>query len=59
VAPADGFAVALSQQPKIRRTLRQEIADFNANAEARAFANEAARAHTQSADSATQRHDRD
>jgi hypothetical protein len=32
------FAVALSQQPKIRRTLMREIADYNSNAEARAFA---------------------
>jgi hypothetical protein len=31
------FAVALSQQPKIRRTLQKEIADYQANAEARAF----------------------
>jgi hypothetical protein len=36
------FAVALSQQPKVRRTLLREIADFNSNAEAQAFAAEAA-----------------
>ena len=38
------LAVALSQQPKIRRGLLREIADYTANAEARAFAEEAARA---------------
>jgi hypothetical protein len=38
------FAVALSQQPKIRRTLLREIANYNMNAEARAFAEEAAQA---------------
>ena len=32
------FAVALSQQPKIRRALMREIADYNSNAEGRAFA---------------------
>jgi len=31
------FAVALSQQPKIRRALMREIADYNSNAEGRAF----------------------
>ena len=31
-------AVALSQQPKIRRGLMKELADFNSNAEARALA---------------------
>jgi hypothetical protein len=36
------FAVALSQQPKVRRTLQKEIADYQANAEARAFAAEQA-----------------
>src|SRR3954454_22988535 len=36
------FAVALAQQPKIRRTLQREIADYQANAEARAFAAEQA-----------------
>jgi hypothetical protein len=36
------FAVALSQQPKIRRALMREIADYNSNAEARAFASGAA-----------------
>jgi hypothetical protein len=40
------FAVALSQQPRIRRTLLREIANFNANAEARAFADEAAQAQS-------------
>jgi hypothetical protein len=33
-------AVALSQQPKIRRALMKELADYNANAEARALARE-------------------
>jgi hypothetical protein len=47
------FAVALSQQPKVHRTLLREIADFNANAEARAYADEAARASTRSTGSAT------
>jgi hypothetical protein len=36
------FAVALAQQPKVRRTLQKEIADYQANAEARAFADEQA-----------------
>src|SRR6185503_15689865 len=36
------FAVALAQQPKVRRTLQREIADYTANAEARAFAAEQA-----------------
>ncbi len=36
------FAVALAQQPKVRRTLQKEIADYQANAEARAFAAEQA-----------------
>ena len=31
-------AVALSQQPKIRRTLMKELADYNSNAEAQALA---------------------
>ena len=32
------FAVALAQQPKVRRTLQKEIsADYSANTEARAF----------------------
>jgi hypothetical protein len=35
------FAVALSQQPKVRRSLLREIADYTANAEARAYAAEA------------------
>jgi hypothetical protein len=34
------FAVALSQQPKVRRALMREIADYSSNAEARAFAAE-------------------
>jgi hypothetical protein len=34
------FAVALAQQPKVRRTLQKEIADYTANAEAQAFAAE-------------------
>ena len=34
------FAVALAQQPKVRRTMQKEIADYSANAEARAFAAE-------------------
>ncbi|HEY0815199.1 MAG TPA: hypothetical protein VGE11_18165 [Pseudonocardia sp.] len=37
------FAVALSQQPKIRRGLLREISDYTSNAEAEAFAQEAAR----------------
>jgi hypothetical protein len=36
------LAVALSQQPKVRRTLLREIADYTSNAEARAYAAEAA-----------------
>ena len=38
------FAVALAQQPKIRRRLQREIADYTANAEAQAFAAEQAAA---------------
>jgi hypothetical protein len=38
------FAVALSQQPKVRRTLQKEIADYTANSEARALAAEQAAA---------------
>ena len=38
------FAVALAQQPKVRRRLQKEIADYTANAEARAFAAEQAAA---------------
>ncbi len=34
------FAVALAQQPKVRRTLLKEIADYQANAESRALAAE-------------------
>jgi hypothetical protein len=40
------FAVALAHQPKVRRTLQKEIADYQANAEARAFAAEQAAAVT-------------
>ena len=36
------FAVALSQQPKIRRVMQKEITDYKANAEMKAFAREAA-----------------
>ena len=36
------FAVALAQQPKVRRTLQKEIADYQANAEALALAAEQA-----------------
>ena len=36
------FAVALAQQPKVRRTLQKEIADYSANAEAQALAAEQA-----------------
>jgi hypothetical protein len=38
------FAVALAQQPKVRRTLQKEIADYQANAEASALAAEQAAA---------------
>jgi len=44
VVPLTVFATALSEQPKIRRALLREIADYNSNAEARAFAEEAAQA---------------
>jgi hypothetical protein len=37
------FAIALAQQPKIRRVLMREISDYTSNAEAQAFAEEAAR----------------
>jgi hypothetical protein len=40
------FAVALAQQPKVRRTLQKEIADYQANAEASALAAEQAAAAT-------------
>ena len=33
--------IALSQQPKIRRALMKELADYTSNAEARALAQEA------------------
>jgi hypothetical protein len=36
------FAVALSQQPKIRRVMQKEITDYKANAEMKAFEQEAA-----------------
>jgi hypothetical protein len=38
------FAVALAQQPKVRRTLQKEIADYTANAEAQVLAAEQAAA---------------
>ena len=37
------FALALAQQPKVRRTLMREIADHGANAEAQAYRDEVAR----------------
>jgi hypothetical protein len=37
------FALALAQQPKVRRARLREIADYSSNAEARAYAEEAAR----------------
>ena len=40
------FAVALAQRPKVRRTVQKEIADYQANAEARALAAEQAAAKT-------------
>ena len=40
------LAVALSQQPKIRRVMQKEITDYKANAEALAFAAEQAAAET-------------
>jgi hypothetical protein len=43
------FAVALAQQPRIRRTLQKEIADYQANAEASALAAEQAAAATAAA----------
>jgi len=52
VVPLTIFATALSQQPKIRRALLPEIADYNSNAEARAFTQEVARAAATSAASA-------
>jgi hypothetical protein len=36
------FVVALAQEPKVRRTLKKEIADHQVNAEARAFAEQTA-----------------
>ena len=38
------FAVALSQQPKIRRVMQKEITDYKANAEMKAYQEEAAAA---------------
>ncbi len=38
------FAVALSQQPRIRRVMQKEISDYKANAEMQAFAREAEQA---------------
>jgi small-conductance mechanosensitive channel len=49
------FAVALAQQPKVRRTLQKEIADYTANAESRAFAAEQAAAAAASAPAPTRR----
>jgi hypothetical protein len=49
------FAVALAQQPKVRRTLQKEIADYTANAESRAFAAEQAAAAEASAPAPTRR----
>jgi hypothetical protein len=48
------FAVALAQQPKVRRTLQKEIADYQANAEARALAAEQAAAKAALTASASQ-----
>jgi hypothetical protein len=36
------FAMALAQRPKIHRALMREIADYTSNAEAQAYAQEAA-----------------
>ena len=36
------LAVALSQQPKVRRVMQKEITDYKANAEMKAFEAEAA-----------------
>jgi hypothetical protein len=36
------LATALAQQPKVRRVMQKEIADYNNNAEALAFAREQA-----------------
>ena len=47
------FAVALSQQPRVRRLLQREIADYTHNAEAQALAKEAARAGADHPDRAT------
>lgn len=47
------FAVALSQQPKVRRLLQREIADYSNNAEARALAKEAKAAEVAAADAKT------
>ncbi len=42
------FAVALAQQPKVRRTMQKEIADYTGNAEMTALAQENARAGARS-----------
>jgi hypothetical protein len=49
------FALALAQQPKVRRTLQNEIADDQANAEARALAAEQAAATAAPATAAAKR----
>ena len=38
------LAAALAQQPKVRRRLLEDIADYSANAEAKAYARETAQA---------------
>jgi hypothetical protein len=50
------FAVALAQQPKVRRTLQKEIADYTANAEAQAFAAEQAAAAAAQPPAPTRQH---
>ena len=47
------LAVALSQQPKIRRTMQKEITDYKANAEMKAYEQEAAAAAQQQDQPAT------
>jgi hypothetical protein len=49
------FAVALSQQPKVHRALLREITDYTANAEAKAFAEEAARSSASAPGAAEER----
>lgn len=46
------FAVALSQQPRVRRLLQREIADYSRNAEALALEKEAAQAGVEQPDRA-------